>query len=454
MSKKFLQFMKIVEADPAVAEVAGSIGGGGGGGRGGTTTSGSAYITLKPLAQRGYMATQDVIERLRPQLANIAGVRSFLQPQASVQVRAGGRQGNGSEQYTLPGRRQPVGSRHLGAAHHHGPGKMPQLRKDVNSDRQANGLQLMLKIDRDSASRMGLTMAQIDNTLNSAFSQRSVSTINEDKNQYQVIMEVAQGFWQDPSTLRDVYVSTSGNVSATQATQALTAAPYRLPLPQRPQRIQHPPPTQRPRRPRPRRLESAISRPVPSPAPAEGGGSTASAVSTAVEPMVPLSAIASFAYEPTPLAVNHQGPFIATTFSFSLPEGVMTEDQAIKAINAPWPISSGCRSRSMAQHAAGYRCNWRRIRWAICRCCSWRRCVTIYIVLGILYESYIHPLTILSTLPSAGVGAVLALLVFKANFDMIAFIGVILLIGVVKKNAIIMIDFALDVQRREKIVSA
>jgi multidrug efflux pump len=166
-----------------------------------------------------------------------------------------------------------------------------------------------------------------------------------------------------------------------------------------------------------------------------------------VETMVPLSAFSSFAYERTPLSVNHQQAFVATTFSFSLPEGV-TEDQAIKAINNTManiavPISIHGAPAGTLQLAQRSVANLPILFLAAV--------ATIYIVLGILYESYIHPLTILSTLPSAGVGAVLALLIFKTDFSMIAFIGVILLIGVVKKNAIIMIDFALDVQRREKL---
>ena len=445
MSQKFLQFMKIIRADPAVAAVAGSIGGGGGGGRGGTSTSGNAYITLKPLAQRGYISTQDVIERLRPQIANIAGARAFLGSQSSVQVRAGGRQGNGSEQYTLQADSLDdlnTWVPRITAALE----KVPEL-EDVNSDRQQNGLQLMLKVDRDAASRLGLTMAQVDNTLNDAFSQRSVSTINEDKNQYQVIMEVAQGFWQDPSTLRDIYVSTSGNVSATQATQSITAAPAvtaatttatsssnlsasdaTATAAAAAQAIRN-------------QQSSALT------TTGKGGGSTASAVSTRVETMVPLSAFSSFAYQRTPLSVNHQQAFVATTFSFSLPEGV-TEDQAIRAINNTManiavPISVHGAPAGTLQLAQRSVANLPILFLAAV--------ATIYIVLGILYESYIHPLTILSTLPSAGVGAVLALLIFKTDFSMIAFIGVILLIGVVKKNAIIMIDFALDVHRREKL---
>ncbi|HXR95888.1 MAG TPA: efflux RND transporter permease subunit, partial [Rhizomicrobium sp.] len=175
-----------------------------------------------------------------------------------------------------------------------------------------------------------------------------------------------------------------------------------------------------------------------------GSGSSGSSVSTRVEKMVPLSAFASYGPGTTPLSVNHQGPFVATTFSFSLPQGV-TEDEAMRAIDRTMaqirvPIAIHGEAAGTLQLARKSLANLPLLFLAAV--------LTIYIVLGMLYESYVHPLTILSTLPSAGVGAVLALLIFKTDFSLIAFIGVILLIGVVKKNAIIMIDFAIDAERR------
>ena len=437
MSKKFVQFMNIVRADPAVAEIAGSIGGGGGG-RGGGATSGNAFVTLKPLAQRGYLSTQQVIERLRPKLAAIAGARAFLQPQSSTGVRAGGRQGNGTQQYTLQGDTLDdlnVWVPRITAALQN----VPEL-EDVNSDRQQNGLEMDLQIDRTAASRLGLTVSQIDATLNNAFGERQVSTIYKDKNQYHVIMEVAPAFWQNPDTLRDLYISTAGNVSATQAAASATATPTIAATP----------------------AGGATGDAAAAAAAADAvrnqqanaitstgraGGSTSAAVSTRVETMVPLSAVASYAPGLTALSVNHQGPFVATTFSFSLPEGV-TQDQALRAINRTManiavPISIHGDASGTLQLAQQSLSNLPVLFLAAV--------MTIYIVLGILYESYVHPLTILSTIPSAFVGAVLALLIFKTDFSMIAFIGVILLVGVVKKNAIIMIDFALDVQRRENL---
>jgi multidrug efflux pump len=443
MSQKFLEFMKIVQADPAVAEIAGSIGAGGGG-RGGSTNSGSAFVTLKPLAQRGYISTADVIERLRPKLANIAGARAFLQPASSTGVRSGGRQGNGSLQYTLQADTLsdldtwvPKITDALQ--------NVPEL-EDVNSDRQQNGLEVDLKVNRAVASQLGLTVSQVDNTLYDAFGQRQVSTIYKDKNQYHVIMEVAPSFWQNPETLRDIYVSTAGNISGTQATAAASvvasattsnttavattsgAAGTTADAAAAADAVRN-------------QQANAIT------STGRAGGSTGASVATRVETMVPLAAFSSYGPGTTPLSVNHQQAFVAATFAFNLAPGV-TQDQAMQAINHTMaqinvPISihgEAAGTLQLAQKSLG---NLPILFLAAV--------ATIYIVLGMLYESYVHPLTILSTLPSAGVGAVLALLLFRTDFSMIAFIGVILLIGVVKKNAIIMIDFALDLKRRENL---
>jgi multidrug efflux pump len=469
MSKKFLQFMKIVQADPAVAEVAGSIGSGAGGRGGGGTSSGNAYVTLKPLAQRGYASTADVIERLRPKLATIAGARAFLQPVSSTGVRAGGRQGNGTEQYTIQADTLddlntwvPKITDALQ--------NVPEL-EDVNSDRQQNGLEVLLNVDRGTESRLGLTMTQVDNTLYDAFGQRSVSTIYNEKNQYHVIMEVEPSFWQNPDTLRDIYVSTAGNISNTQATAAatsLTAAATAA-------AAANTGPASAPTGSTTTTNAATSSDTTTAGAATSGtatavslgvqavenqaansitttgkaGGSTGSSVSTSKETMVPLAAIASYGPGFTPLAVNHQDAFVATTFSFNVAPGY-TEDQALKAINKTMadiavPISVHGEAAGTLQLANASLKNLPILFIA--------SVATIYIVLGMLYESYIHPLTILSTLPSAGVGAVLSLLIFKTDFSMISFIGVILLVGVVKKNAIILIDFAINLQREKQLDS-
>jgi multidrug efflux pump len=449
MVKKYVEFADVIRADPAVAEVAGSIGSGTGGRGGGATNTGQLFITLKPLSQR-HLSANDVIERLRPKLNTIAGARMFLMPMSSTGVRTGGRQGNGSLQYTIQ-------ADDLSELNEWVPKitdalqNVPEL-EDVNSDQQDKGLEVNLKIDRTTESRLGLTVSQVDNTLYDAFGQRQVSTIYKDKNQYHVIMEVAPQFWQSPDTLRDIYVSTAGVANGTQtsadsaaafsgtatsaaaggsqssgaSTSASLTAAQLAALAVRNQQL------------------NSITTTT-----GQGTGSAGSSVATAVETMVPLSAFVSYGPGTTPLSVNHQGPFVATTFSFNLPQGV-TEDQATQAIDRTMaglnvPIAIHGEPAGTLQLAKQSLSNLPLLFLAAI--------LTIYIVLGILYESYVHPLTILSTLPSAGVGAVLALLVFKTDFSLIAFIGVILLIGVVKKNAIIMIDFAIEAERRDKLES-
>jgi multidrug efflux pump len=451
MQKKFVQFANIISADPAVAQLAGSIGGGGGGRGGAATNTGQLFITLKSPYERGYVSSDDVVDRLRPKFDAIAGARMFLRPMSSTGVRSGGRQGNGSLQYTIQAdslsdlnQWVPKITQALQT--------VPEL-QDVNSDQQDKGLEVQLKIDRGTASRLGLTASQIDNTLYDAFGQRQVSTIYKDKNQYHVVMEVAPEFWQSPETLKDIYVSTAGNINGTQAsagaggafgaatatatstagstgsltgsdTSSQNAAQAAVDAVRNQQ------------------LNSLTST-------GRAGGSTGASVSTRIETMVPLSAFVSYGPGTTPLSVNHQGPFVATTFSFDLPKGV-TEAQASRAIdrtmaNINVPITIHGEPAGTLQLARQSLANLPFLFVAAL--------LTIYIVLGILYESYVHPLTILSTLPSAGVGAVLALLIFKVDFSLIAFIGVILLVGVVKKNAIIMIDFAIEAQRRDRLDS-
>ncbi|MBN9588835.1 MAG: efflux RND transporter permease subunit [Alphaproteobacteria bacterium] len=439
LQKKFTQFVDIIRADPAVATVGGSAGGGGGGPRGGSSNSGTVFVTLK--SDRGGLSSDDVVERLRPKLEKVAGARMFLF--SSGGVRAGGRQGNGNYQYTVLGdtldelnQWVPRITRALQ--------DVPQL-EDVNSDQQDKGLEVQLKIDRQTAARLGLTTVQIDNTLYDAFGQRQVSTIYKDKNQYHVVMEVAPEFWQNPETLRDIYVSTSGgSVSGTQATAAAGGA-FRTGAAATTTAATSGTETAQ------QLAQDAVRNQQLNALTNSGGGgaSTGASLSTRVETMVPLSAFASFGPGTTPLSVNHQGPFVATTFSFNLPPGV-SMGQAVAAIqntmariNVPLTIH-GEEAGTLKLFASSFANLPFLVLGSI---------LTIYIVLGMLYESFIHPVTILSTLPSAGVGAVLGLLMFNAEFDLIAFIGVILLIGIVKKNAIIMIDFAIDLQRRQNLSS-
>ena len=421
MQQKLTEFISIIMNDPAVDTVVGFTGGG-------QTNSGNVYISLRPLSERKLSADQ-VIDRLRPQLAVVPGAALFLQ--AAQDIRVGGRQGNAEYQYTLQGAT-------LAELNEWGPkitaalqGE-PQL-ADVNSDQQNKGLEANLVIDRDTASRLGLTVSQIDNTLYDAFGQRQVSTIFVARNQYHVIMEVAPKYWQNPQTLNDVYVSTLGGaVGGSQATNAVAgtvvAQGRSIPV---------------------NTIASDAARNLATNSIGTIGPatsfkvSTGSAVSTSRETMIPLSAVSHFGPGAIPLSVNHQGLFVANTISFNLAPGVSL-GTAIDIINVTMNrIGVPATIHGTFQGtAAAFEESLANQPFLILAAL-----VTIYIVLGILYESYFHPLTILSTLPSAGVGALLALMAFGMEFSIMSLIGVILLIGIVKKNAIMMIDFALDAQR-------
>lgn len=429
MEKKFMQFIKIIQSDPAVATVGGFAGGG-------AANSGNVFVTLKPPAERG-LSTDEVIDRLRPKLEKVAGARLFLR--AGGQIGGGGRGGNGSQQYTVQADSLEELNRWVPKITD-ALQEVPEL-TDVNSDQQEKGLQVDMKVDRATAARLGLNIAQVNNALYDAFGQRQVSTIYKDKNQYKVIMEVAPKFWQSPETLRDIYISTSGgSVSGTQSTAgaggAFTAPPSATASTTTTANTDAA--AQAAEAVRNQQLNALT-------ASVRGGGSTGASVSTRVSTMVPLAAVASFGPGTTPLAINHQGPFVATTFSFNLPAGeslgnaVTAINRTMARINVPINVHG-----EFAGNARQLQRSFQNMPFLLLAAI-----LTIYITLGILYESLIHPITIISTLPSAGVGAVLALLMFNTQFDLIAMIGVILLIGIVKKNAIIMIDFAIDLQRRE-----
>jgi len=425
MKPKFMKFMDIIRQDPAVETVAGYM----------MNNGGNLFVTLKPPAERGHIASDDVRERLMPKFDAIAGARAFINSVSSTGVRSGGRQGTGNYQYTLQGD-SSADLKEWVPKIQDALQNVPEI-ESVDPDQQPGGLEMELKIDRVTASRMGLTTNLISGTLQSLFSQGSVSTIYKDKNQYRVIMEVNPNFWKSPQSLRDVYVSTSGNISGTQAAagSVVVAAPAAGAGAGGQTDAQAAADAVR------NQQQNAIT------STGRGGGSTSAAVSTSVEKMVPLSAFVSMEPGTAPLSVNHQGVFVATTFSYNAADGV-TVGQATDAINRTMaaihvPISVHGDFAGTAQllnNAA-----------AQLPMLVLEAIVIIYIVLGILYESYIHPLTILSTLPSAGVGALLALLVFRIDLSLIAFIGVMLLIGVVKKNAIIMIDFAVQMQRSENL---
>ncbi len=419
MQVKLGELVDIVKHDPAVDNVVG-FAGGGGGGRSQTNTA-SVFVSLKPLSQRSETADQ-VIARLRRSLSHIAGATLYLQ--AVQDIRIGGRQSNAEYQYTLQADSTAdmyVWAPKLTAALQ----KSPVL-ADVNSDQQQKGLETDVVIDRDSASRLGVSASQIDNTLYDAFGQRQVSTIYSALNQYHVIMELAPRYWQRPETLKDLWVSTSGgNASGTETSNAL------------PGTVGNSASTS---------ASAASVRNAATNALAnvgKGSASSGAAVSTSKETMVPLAAFTHFGPGSTPLSVNHQGLFVATTISFNLATGKSLSDavaavaQAGQQIGLPASIHG-----SFAGTAQAFQQSLNSEPLLIAAALA-----AVYIVLGVLYESFIHPITILSTLPSAGLGAVLALMVFRTDFSIIALIGVILLIGIVKKNAIMMIDFAIHTER-------
>jgi multidrug efflux pump len=427
MQGKLTELSRIVQEDPGVQSVVGFTGAGGGGGAGQTNT-GSVYVALKPLAQRD--GIDAIMTRLRRKLAIVPGARLILIPLQDIST--GGRQSSAAYQYTLQADSAAdlyEWSPKLVTALEHNPAL-----RDVISDQQQKGLETDLVIDRATAGRLGINASQIENTLYDAFGQRQVSTIYSAQNQYHVVMEVAPRYWQSPETLRDVYVSTAGgSASGTQTSNAVigtvgssasatatTAAS----------------------------IASSSARNAATNALANVGKGTASsgaAVSTSKETMIPLASFTSFGPGNTALAVNHQGPFVASTIAFNLAPGkslsdaTLAVDQAMRSIGMPASIHGSFQGTARTFQES----------LSTMPILLVSALAAIYIVLGVLYESYVHPITIISTLPSAGIGAILALMLFNTEFSLIAAIGVILLIGIVKKNAILMIDFALEAERKD-----
>jgi multidrug efflux pump len=486
MSRKLTRMMSIAQHDPAVQSVVGYTGSGSGGSSAQINT-GTVYISLKPLSQRDPMPV--VMARLRRALSQVPGGRLFLQPVQDIIV--GGRSSNAQYQYTVMGDS-------TAEVYAWAPKLMAAMEKDptfvdVNSDQQQKGLETNLVVDRNTASRLGLTMYQIDNTIYDAFGQRAVSTIYSALNQYEVVMEVAPKYWQRPSTLDQLWVSTSGAKPSGSATTALSAGSASAPTTLTGPAAIAPPatptqsstvasasngatipaanptvlaanPTVLAANPTvlsggtPSGGASAGSTPsgnttannavrtaAESAIATTGGGtaSTGAAVATTTDTMVPLSAVAGYGPANTPLSVNHQSQFVATTISFNLPANKSLSDaqaaiaRDARAVDMPSDLIGGFAGSALVFQ--------RSLSGELLLVIA--ALAAIYVVLGILYESFVHPITILSTLPSAGVGAILALLLFGIQFTIIALIGVILLIGIVKKNAILIIDFALQAER-------
>jgi multidrug efflux pump len=375
MRDKMERFVKIVMQDPAVGTVVGFAGGNT------ASNQGRMFIMLKPLAERGTcpphpfwkscpsVTADQVINRLRGKLAVVPGATLYMQSAQDLTI--GGRQGNAQYQYTLQGE-------NLNDLNTWSPQLLKKLRtlpqlRDVNTDQQDQGLQAKLVIDRDTASRLGVSPQSIDNALYDAFGQRQVSTMYRPLNQYHVVMEVAPQFQQTPEALQNIYVRSSSGTP------------------------------------------------------------------------VPLSAFTRFAPSNTPLAVNHQSQFPSVTISFNLAPGVSLGEATQAIENAERSIGFPATIQASFQgSAAAFQDSLASEKWLILAALA-----TVYIVLGMLYESYIHPITILSTLPSAGVGAILFLLLTGNELNVIGTIGIILLIGLVKKNAIMMIDVALDIERTQ-----
>ena len=401
MQGKLRQLVDIIKDDPAVATVVGFTGGGRAGG-------GFMFIDLKPASQRTDKG-QAVIARLRPQLAKVTGISLFLNPVQDL--RMGGRSSNSTYQYTLISDNQADLKKW--AAKLADQMKLQPALIDVDTDQAENGVETYVSIDKDRATQLGVQVKDIDNALYNSFGQRQVATIYDELNQYHVIMEVAPRYAQSPEALRSVYVPASNAAAvaatATTATTATTSA-----------------------------VAATASNTTAARDPSSG-----TALSTTLATMVPLSSFSSFAESSTATSINHQGGELATTVSFNLADGYPLSDGQAAVAQAESEIGMPVNVRGSFQGSAKSAQDSNKEQPLLILAAI----VVIYIVLGILYESLIHPITVLSTLPSAGVGAVLALLLFRMEFSIIALIGVFLLIGIVKKNAILIIDFALEAER-------
>jgi multidrug efflux pump len=405
MGEKLRQVVDIVRADPAVATVVGFTGGSRAGG-------GFMFVTLKPVGERVDKGLA-VIARLRPQLARVAGLQLFLNPVQDL--RSGGRQSNSTYQYTLKGD-SSASLREWSAKLLAELKKQPEM-TDLDSDQRENGVESNVTVDANAAGRLGITATAVDAALYDAFGQRQVATIYTELNQYHVVMEWAPPYTLSPGALSDIYVPgtrlvrNGGKLVAVESAAGLSA--------------------------------SATSAVPVSPNPALRNASSGNVLSNTPDSMVPLSTIARVVERATASSVNHQDTELATTISFNLAEGMTLADAraAIKQAEADIALPTSVRGDFAGTAMLAQQSNNQTLLLIVAAL------LVIYIVLGILYESLVHPITVLSTLPSAGVGAVLALLLFRMELSVIAVIGVLLLIGIVKKNAILIIDFAIEAER-------
>ncbi|WP_431096760.1 efflux RND transporter permease subunit [Polaromonas aquatica] len=409
LQAKLKQLVDIIRADPAVDTVVGFTGGSRAGG-------GFMFINLKPVGERD-VAGQAVIARLRPQLAQVTGVTLFLN---TVQdLRGGGRQTNSTYQYTL--KSDNAADLRVWATRLADQMKLQPDLIDVDTDQQENGVETMVTVDKESAARLGISSRDVDNALYNGFGQRQVATIYAELNQYHVIMEVAPRYTRSPESLKDIYVPARNAAGSSSSSAAGTAASTGSST----------------------SAATTVATAASVANPALRDSSSGQVLSTASATMVPLSAIARFSENPTAASVSHEDGELSTTISYNLAEGSTLSDgeAAVRQAEADIRLPNNVRG-SFAGTALNAQQSQNEQPLLILAAL-----VVIYIVLGILYESLVHPITVLSTLPSAGVGAVLALLLFKLDFSIIALIGVFLLIGIVKKNAILIIDFALEAER-------
>jgi multidrug efflux pump len=423
MAVKQQELAKIILADPAVESISSFIGADG---TNTTLNSGRISINLKPLDQRKLNAS-DVIRRLQTKIADVKDIQLFMQPVQNITI--DDRVSRTQYQYTL----EDADQNELNQWTEQFVDRLKQLPEleDVATDQQLGGLAVSLVIDRVTASRLGVAPTTIDNTLYDAFGQRQINTMYTQLNQYHVVLESEPQFQQDPNMLNRLYIqsnssagasgaaaSSSSSIGSTTAgSNALTSTALFTPA------------------------ANTLSPPVNALTPSST--STASTTSSAASSAVPFSAFSHFETSTEPLSITHQGQFPAITVSFNLAPnaalgGAITAITKVqKDMHMPASLQADFQGT-----AASFRNSLSNMPLLILAAL-----VTVYIVLGVLYESFIHPITILSTLPSAGVGAFLSLILFHQDLSVVAIIGLVLLIGIVKKNGIMMVDFALDAER-------
>jgi multidrug efflux pump len=415
---------KVILTDPAVQNLSSFIGIDG---TNTTLNSGRILINLKPLDERKISAS-DVIRRLQPHLEEVAGATLFMQPVQDLTVED--RVSRTQFQYTLedPSADElnvyaPIMAARLR--------ELPELR-DVATDQQVQGLRARLVFDRDTAARLGITPSTIDQTLYDAYGQREVSTIFTQLNQYHVVLEVKPSFRQNPVDLRNLFIRTGAGSSAA-AAGLVAGGSAAAAVSQGPVNASS------------AATSAANAANAALATTAMGGSAIASSTVFPTGGQVPLSAFTHVESVAVPITVNHQGQFPVVTLSFnlsptaSLGDAVDAVNKVKREIGLPASIQAAFQGTAQAFQASLAN-EWLLILAAL---------ATEYIVLGVLYESYIHPVTILSTLPSAGVGALLALNVCGQDFSVISLIGIVLLIGIVNKNGVMMIDFALDCERKQ-----